>query len=134
MKIWKERDLSLLGKVHVIKTFAISQFVLPASLLSVPQEVIKQIETTLHDFLWGSRDKIKRIKVIQELKCGGLNMINVKCMFMSFKAVWIIRLLSCDPSIRSWVQIASLYYKPFMECNNNLGFNFDESIDFPRLK
>ena len=70
---------------------------------------------------------------LQELKCGGLNMINVKCMFMSFKAVWISRLLSCDPSIHSWAQIASLYYKPFMECNNNLVFYFDESIDFPDL-
>ena len=133
LKRWKERDLSLFGKVHVIKTFAISQFVLPASLLSVPPEVMKQIETILYDFLWGSRDKIKRTKVIQELKCGGLNMINVKCMFMSFKAVWISRLLSCDPSKHSWAQIASLYYKPFMECNNNLVFNFDESIDFPDL-
>ena len=30
LKRWKERDLSLFGKVHVVKTFAISQFVLPA--------------------------------------------------------------------------------------------------------
>ena len=120
----------MFGKFTLSKHFAVC---LLASLLSVPPDVIKQIETILHDFLWGSRDKIKRTKVIQELKCGGLNIINVKYMFMSFKAVWISRLLSCDPSIHRWAQIASLYYEPFMECNNNLVFNFDESIDFPDL-
>ena len=38
-------------------------------------------------FLWGSKYIIKRTKVIQELKHGGLNMIDVKYMFISFKAV-----------------------------------------------
>ena len=82
---WKASDLYLFGKVHVIKTFAVSQFVLPASLLSVPPEVIKQIESVLYDFLWGPRDKIKRIKVVQELKCGGLNMVDVKCLLCPSK-------------------------------------------------
>ena len=78
--------------------FTLSKHLRFHSLFCLHQEVMKQIETILYDFLWGSRNKIKRIKVIQELKCGGLNMINVKCMFMSFKAVWISRLFSCDPS------------------------------------
>ena len=84
---WKNRDLSLFGKVQIIKTFVVSQFVLPASLLVVPPEITKKIETMLYEFLWGSRDKVKRVKVTQDLKLGGLNMIDIKCLFMSFKAV-----------------------------------------------
>ena len=94
---WKDRDLSLFGKVQIIKTFVVSQFVLPASLLVVPPEITKEIETMLYEFLWGSRDKVKRVKVTQDLKLGGLNMIDIKCLFMSFKAVWITRLLNSDP-------------------------------------
>ena len=84
---WKDRDLSLFGKVQIIKTFVVSQFVLPASLLVVPPEITKKIETMLYEFLWGSRDKVKRVKVTQDLKLGGLNMIDIKCLVMSFEAV-----------------------------------------------
>ena len=31
-------------------------------------------------------------------------------------------------------QIAYFYYKPFMDCNENLAFNLDEKVDFPDLK
>ena len=36
LESWGKRDLSLLGKVQLIKTFALSQFVLPATLLVIP--------------------------------------------------------------------------------------------------
>ena len=130
---WRERDLSLFGKIQVMKTFIISQFVLPASLLTVPPKIVKQIENVLYEFLWGAKDKIKRLKVIQELKHGGLNMVDLTCLFMSFKAVWITRLLNCDPAIHSLAQVANLYYKPFLESNSSLIFNFDDSVHFPDL-
>ena len=84
----------------------------------------------LYEFLWGSRDKVKIVKVAQDLKLGGLNMIDMKCLFISFKAVWITRLLICDPEIHNWAQIAHFHYKPFVECTTNLLFNFDEKVDF----
>ena len=131
---WKDRDLSLFGKVQIIKTFVVSQFVLPASLLVVPPDITKKIESILYEFLWGPRDKVKRVKVTQELKLGGLNMVDIKCLFMSFKVVWITRLLKSDPNIHKWAQIAHFYYTPFLECNTNLLFNFDEKVDFPELR
>ena len=131
---FRERDLSLFGKIQVMKTFIISQFVLPVSLLTVPQKIVKQIENVLHEFLWGAKDKIKILKVMQELKHGGLNMVDLKCLFISFKAVWITRLFNCDPTIHSWAEVANLYYKPFLESNSSLTFNFDNSVHFPDLE
>ena len=61
-------------------------------------------------------------------------MVDLKCLFMSFKAVWITRLLNCDPTIHSSAQVANLYYKPFLESNSNLIFNFDDSVCFPDLE
>ena len=61
-------------------------------------------------------------------------MVDLKCLFMSFKAVWITRLLNFDPTIHSWAQIANLYYKPFLESNSNLIFNLDDSVHFPDLE
>ena len=77
--------------------------------------------------------KVKRVKVAQDLKSGGLNVIDMKCLFMSFKAVWITRLLNCDPEIHNSAQIVHFHYKPFLECTTNLLINFDEKVDFPDM-
>ena len=100
----------------------------------VPPQISEKIENILYEFLWGSKDKVKRVKVIKEITLGGLNMIDIKCLFMSFKAVWITRILNSDPTIHSWSQLVYFYYKPFMDCNENLMFNFDDKVDFPDLK
>ena len=74
---WRDRELSLFGRIQIIKTFAVSQFVLPASLLVVPSDITKKIESLLYELLWRSKDKVRRAKVIQEIKHGGLNMVNL---------------------------------------------------------
>ena len=66
LQSWSKRELSLFGRIQIIKTFALSQFVLSASLLAVPLDIIKHIERMLYKFLWGGKDKGKRKKVIQE--------------------------------------------------------------------
>ena len=52
---WMERNLSSFGKIHVIKTFVISQYVLPASLLALAPKIVKQIENVLYEILWECR-------------------------------------------------------------------------------
>ena len=69
---WSKRDLSLFGKIQVIKTFALSQFVLPATVLVVTPGIVKQIGTMLYRFLWnGKPNKVKHLKVIRDVKHGG---------------------------------------------------------------
>ena len=47
---WEHYNLSLFGKIQVIKTFAISQLILPATLLQIPPNVIKRIQSILYRF------------------------------------------------------------------------------------
>ena len=75
---------------------------MPASLLDVPSGIVKEIKNVWYEFLWGTQDKIKRQKVIKEYEHEGFKMVDLKCLFMSFKAVWITRLLICDPADHSW--------------------------------
>ena len=116
--------------------FKLSKHLLFHSLfcLTVPPKIVKQIENVLYEFLRGTKDKIKRLKVIQELKHGGLNMVDLKCLFLSFKAVWITRLLNCDPAIHNWAQVANLYYKPFLEATLILFFILMIVFIFPDLE
>ena len=43
LESWSKRELSLFGRIQIIKTFALSQFVLSACLLAVPLDMIKRI-------------------------------------------------------------------------------------------
>ena len=52
---WSKRDLCLFAKIQIIKTFALSQFVLPATILVVTPEIVKQIETMLYRFLFNDK-------------------------------------------------------------------------------
>ena len=59
---WKDRDLSLIGKVQIIKTFVVSQFVLPASLLVVPPEITKRLKLCYMNFFGVLEIKLRELK------------------------------------------------------------------------
>jgi len=105
LKRWSQRDLTLFGKVHVIKTFALPQVILSATLLPVPPSIIAELNTIFYRFLWGKVDRLKRIKMIRSKSDGGLDMIDVKSMFDSLKAAWIPRIMKGNPITDSWIQI-----------------------------
>ena len=83
---WDNRDLSLFGRIQIIKTFAASKIVLSASTQCVPDYIVKRIERIIFKFLWQSKDKVKRVIMIQNLESGGLNMIDMKAFCSSLSA------------------------------------------------
>ena len=89
-----EDQLTLLGKVTVIKNLAASQLVYIMSssyvilftfqvyIMSSSQSYLKEIHQLLHNFLWGGRgDKIKSV-MINEYKDGGLKVLDNRSSIM----------------------------------------------------
>ena len=85
------RNLTLLGKIAILKSLVVSQIVyLLSSLPSPPGSVIKEINCLLYDFLWDSKgDKIKRTEMINEYNKGGLKMIDLQSLNESVKIKWM---------------------------------------------
>jgi hypothetical protein len=131
---WETRDLSLIGRIQIIKSLAISQLSLQFSTLTVPEQVISNLNSILYKFLWKSKDKIKRIKMIRNVKNGGLNMIDLECYADSLKAMWINRIVSSNPDSDAWVQIPIYYFNKIGIDANNLRYNFDNTVEFHDLK
>ena len=76
---WSARRLTLLGKIAIIKTLAVSQIVYILSSLPTPPDVLKTINSILYDFLWdGKGDKIKRTTMINSYAEGGLKMLDIQ--------------------------------------------------------
>ena len=60
-----------------MKALGISQLVYAASMLTVPESVIKTVQKNLFAFLWKNRkDKIKRIVIYQPVAEGGINFVS----------------------------------------------------------
>ena len=90
---WKQRDLTIIGKVHLLKTYALSKLNYVSSSLIVPNWVFRDIEKICFEFLWGGKDRIKRDIMYQDISDGGLKMINFKLFVKTQRVMWIKRLL-----------------------------------------
>lgn len=106
LRNWKKRKLTLFGKVEVIKTYALSKLVFPASVLPTPEEVIKRVKILIYYFLWGERDKVKRKTISNSRINGGLGMIDVDVFFTSLKASWVGRIQCSDGK---WSDVFKMY-------------------------
>ena len=97
---WKKRNLTIFGRILIIKTLALSKFVYNFGIMTVSKEVISEITKSVFNFIWKGKDRIKRETAIGPLDRGGLNMIDVECFIMSLHAAWATRILceegGCD--------------------------------------
>ena len=86
-KFWATRDLTIYGRVTLIKSLLISQFVhIATSMLRPSKDIVNDITKFIFHFLWGVKcDKIKRDIVTQKRENGGLNMIHPNDFFLSMK-------------------------------------------------
>ena len=77
-----------MGKITVINSLIIPKIIHSATVLDVPTNVIPEITKLLFNFLWGPRDKIKRLSVINSKHNLGLGMVDIDSFFLSLKAKW----------------------------------------------
>ena len=107
---WKRRNLTLYGKINIVKTFGLSKLIYNASVnvLAIPEKYIKEIEKLIFYFIWdGKPAKIKKSTIIGEKKHGGLKMTDFNITNKALKVAWIPRLqTNTDASWKTIPEIA----------------------------
>ena len=48
---WRWRNLTFIGRIQIIETFAIPKFLFRASLISLTKEIVKQVNSVLYNFI-----------------------------------------------------------------------------------
>ena len=93
LKQWEHRKLTLIGKVTVIKTFALPKLVFPFTVLpNPPDTLVDDLTKAMFAFIWDNKpDKIKREQMYKSKEDGGLNVPNLKLFVQSIKTSWIKR-------------------------------------------
>ena len=90
---WKKRDLTLFGKITVIKMLAIPKLILIAQTTAHKKIYIDQLKRLCFTFIWGKRDRIRRNTLIAPVSEGGLNMLDIESFFLALKAAWFKRII-----------------------------------------
>ena len=94
LKQWQHRKLTLMGKVTVIKTFALPKLIYTLTVLnSPPEQIIQEINQTILAFIWDNKPaKIKSNILMRNYEDGGLKLTDMQHFVYSLKCTWIKRI------------------------------------------
>ena len=121
---WRTRNLTIFGKILIIKSLVVSNFVYIASVLPIPKSYISRLETMIFRYLWRGPDKVTRKSTYGEYEKGGIRMLNIKNQFKSLRLSWIKKMFdSTNTSV--WKKHLEYILKPvggsfFLLCNYNI--------------
>ena len=108
LRNWNRRNISLFGRIQVIKSLALSKIVHFLIALPTPEkEYMRRIDKRFYRFLWRSKPPKIKIKVLEMDYCkGGLKMVNIFSFEKTLKIKWVKQLNSKQDA---WTIIPTKY-------------------------
>ena len=119
IKIWKSRDLTLIGKVLVIKTLLLSQIGFLTESLIIPEKFVKEIESLFWSFLWNSKQAlVSRNTMYLNKELGGVNVPNLRNILISKQINFIHNIIESKKA--HWNMIGKNWLRKFdLEYNDS---------------
>ena len=131
---WSKRRLTLLGRILIIKTFAISQLIFLMQSMSLNDANLKKLTSSVFKYLWnknylGNRapERLKRSIMLTPIKYGGFGMIHLEQLSKSLDLRSYGRLLNSKHPF-----FAQL--KPKLTVNGPFNVSITEAVDDKLLK
>ena len=127
---WKRRNLTVFGKVVVIKTLIMPVFTYSASVLRPPQTFVSDLNRILKTFLGLKRYRLGISTMIGTVENGGIGFPDVISSLQSLKAVWISRLFDtetecpCRNTANYWYSKIGMDINYLVKCNFKVLKNF----------
>ena len=94
---WSQRQLSLIGKILITKSHAMSKLIHTMSITEVPKDKLKDVQQKISKFVWsGKPPKVRHNVLICPYDEGGLSALDVTCQYKALKIPWIWRISSSN--------------------------------------
>ena len=62
LNIWSSRDISIYGKINIVKTLALAKLTFVCSMLDTPESFTEEVNKIIFKFIWKYKQpKIKKI-------------------------------------------------------------------------
>ena len=136
IQIWKSRDLTLKGKILIIKTFLLSQINYELEMNPIPKQIVKEIDKILWNFLWdGKQPLVNKQTMCLDIENGGMNMINLNSFIGAKHIKFIHKIVNSET--QHWNMIGKYWLKHFDKTYNSNNFLYNCSslkgltINFP---
>ena len=110
LKGWASRGLTLIGRIQIMKSFAIPKILYRVALISCKKtDFIKKINDQIYSFAWKGKDKVKLHSLINSVENGGLKMPDIGPMIAAQRISCLKKYL--DPYPASWKFFLDHYLK-----------------------
>ena len=117
LNLWKQRWLSLAGKIQTFKSLVASKPVYIATMKCIPQDVLDDLQSIHNEFILdGKRAKIKHSALTGKYEEGGYKNADLQSKFTSCKASWIRKMVN-NMNFHPWVAVANIILKGFGGAN-----------------
>ena len=74
LNIWSQRNLTIKGRITILKAKALPLVTYMSTCLYVPKHIIETIDKVLYNFVWKKKHHVKRTTIIASSSQGGLKM------------------------------------------------------------
>ena len=133
LNIWSSRDISIYGRVNIVKTLAISKLTFICSVLDTPKGFTDEVNNIIFDYIWKYKNpKLKKTTIIKNKKEGGLNMLDFTLFDKALKIVWVKRLCANDKRPWKFIPLSLLSNvggNLLFRCNYNIQYlPLDENL------
>ena len=98
LNIWLSRDITLYGRINLVKTLPLSKLTFVCSALKTPVSLSDKVNNIISDYIWRYKQpKIKK-STIMKSKEGGLKVTDFTTFDKALKLCWVKRFCSPDES------------------------------------
>ena len=128
-----EKNLTMIGRITVVKTFIIPKITYVATVTPIDKENISKFKRIIYNFILNNRvEKIKRSTLSLNTSEGGLKMIDIDKYIEAIQLTWVKRLISEDQA--NWKIIPKHYFNKFGENFLLFKMNLDKEKSLPEIK
>ena len=85
LNLWRPRNLTLYGRITILKSLALSKLVYNTSVLTFPLEFASLVKAVISEFVWNTKPKIKHTTIIGPKIKGGLDLPDFEIMNNALK-------------------------------------------------
>ena len=109
LQLWKWRNLTIIGRIQIVKTFVIPLIMYRAGSICIDKEVVTEANRIIFDFIWKGKDKVKRASLVGDIKDGGLKAPHLESIIKTHRIMLCQRLADEEPC--NWKTILFHYLK-----------------------
>ena len=126
LNMWKQRNLTIIGKIQIVKSLALSKLIYLIRITSVPANILIQVNRKMFNFIWSGHDRVARKVMISGIDAGGLMAPDIYSMLNTFRVMWLKRYLDNSDNY-IWKKLFLTRLKPV---GGNLVFscNYDPDL------